>query len=231
LFLMAVGSSSSDTSEPPSSVVNTVRCVPVTATNLTLHSNGIRNEVLAAAAVVLKVSDDDVALRPNEDKQLTDTNGPVVSTSKSNAELLPFECEVCGKRLERARTLMLHKRAVHEGYRPFACEFCDFRFTQKGHLKQHIEAVHKDEKTCDCSVCGAPFRTEAELANHRLSTHELKRLFHCDLCDKNFTQANKLLIHKSTVHEGKRPFVCDVCGSTFTQLVHLKLHKETIHEG
>lgn len=43
-------------------------------------------------------------------------------------ELLPFECDICGKRLELARTLASHKRVVHEGQFMFRLHMLVFRY-------------------------------------------------------------------------------------------------------
>ncbi|CAH8428827.1 unnamed protein product [Schistosoma turkestanicum] len=115
--------------------------------------------------------------------------------------LRPFKCDECGKRLEKARTLRLHKLSVHQGHRPFTCDICKACFTQNGHLKQHIQTVHKG-----------------------------LRPYGCDLCKRRFTKARSLKLHNCGKNGLAKPFVCDVCGRGFSHMHTMKAHRASIHE-
>ncbi|THD25289.1 Zinc finger protein [Fasciola hepatica] len=176
------------------------------------------------------------------------------------SELLPFKCDICGKRLERAQTLVSHKRAVHEGYRPFSCDLCHAKFTQKVHLKAHVDAVHsglrpygckqclrrfptlsgakmhrcekrKSRPKYGCGLCAGRFREGVDLREHRLTVHAGEKSFDCTVCGTPFRTESELNDHRTRTHERRKPHACDLCGKSFTHIGALVKHKSAVHEG
>ena len=54
------------------------------------------------------------------------------------------ECEVCGRKFTRKKSLKLHLFSVHRvgEVKKFECELCSKVFMQKCHLKTHITTVY-----------------------------------------------------------------------------------------
>ncbi|KAH8238260.1 hypothetical protein KR032_001641 [Drosophila birchii] len=75
-------------------------------------------------------------------------------------------CEHCGRRFARRFELEAHVRAVHLKLKPFACRHCPESFASRKTLRHH-EYIHTGEKPYVCGTCGQAFRQQTCLKNHR----------------------------------------------------------------
>ena len=51
----------------------------------------------------------------------------------------PYQCKICDVRFTQRNTLMLHKKAVHDG-KKYTCKICDKSFSFKTNLTRHIKS-------------------------------------------------------------------------------------------
>jgi transcription elongation factor Elf1 len=86
--------------------------------------------------------------------------------SRFHGNLMPFQCQLCGKGFQSVSGLHHHTLA-HEG-RKFMCTICDSRFNQKSHLKTHLNKIHK---LVQCSICSQIFGIGPEFNQHMLQNH------------------------------------------------------------
>ncbi|XP_053737711.1 zinc finger protein 574 isoform X1 [Synchiropus splendidus] len=146
-----------------------------------------------------------------------------------------FECEVCGKKLNSAANLRLHKLShaaapgrprPPAGMRPKAhqCPVCGKLFVSSSGVALH-QRVHTGERPFPCQVCGKRFRQNTHLREH-LRIHSGERPFCCEVCGKGFIQSMHLAEHRRT-HTGERPHVCPECGKAFKTFSNLRNHKKT----
>ncbi|KAM6974276.1 uncharacterized protein LKV04_015914 [Tautogolabrus adspersus] len=143
-----------------------------------------------------------------------------------HSEQKRFSCSVCKKRFHWKKDILTHMR-THTGEKPYSCSYCGSGFTQSSHLVAHLK-VHTGEKPFTCLVCRASFSIKKSLVEH-MRIHTGEKPFDCSVCGKRFAQKGHMRRHL-TVHTGERPFICSVCGKGFAQNVSLKKHL-TVHTG
>ncbi|XP_075897082.1 uncharacterized protein znf526 isoform X2 [Nelusetta ayraudi] len=148
-----------------------------------------------------------------------------------------LDCGVCGKRLNSAANLRLHRlsrccsSAANAGagipalrLKAHQCPLCGKLFASPSGVALH-QRVHTDERPFPCQVCGKRFRQNTHLREH-LRTHSGERPFRCEACGKRFIQSMHLAEHRRT-HTGERPHACPLCGKTFKTFSNLRNHKKT----
>ncbi|XP_064597432.1 zinc finger protein 236-like [Liolophura sinensis] len=98
----------------------------------------------------------------------------------SSPAMEPYRCEICGKVLQSANQLTIHKR-THMKVRPYPCRICGSRFTTLSSRRSH-ERTHLGEKPYFCVVCGTRFTRK-----YSLKLHENKHVdgpYKCSHCFK-----------------------------------------------
>ncbi|GFR58235.1 zinc finger protein 26 [Elysia marginata] len=62
-----------------------------------------------------------------------------------HSDLMPYQCEVCGKRCKLKSNLKIHMR-VHSSVKMFPCQLCDQAFNYKSSLEGHLRSKHSTDK-------------------------------------------------------------------------------------
>ncbi len=159
------------------------------------------------------------------------------STSTNPAqleEILPHECNVCGKRFMSKGGMRCHRSSVHK---PRQCAVCGHAFLDVESLKSHLLTQHRatlPQYQIQCQVCNKDFsrRFQGDLVGH-LMKHIGRYLYTCDVCGKGFPRAYQLMSHIQR-HCGILPpkdsYKCLFCTKTFRWTScyssHLKRHLE-----
>lgn len=169
-------------------------------------------------------------------KNLTSKVCTSAETETGNSSKGGLDCNMCGKRLNSAANLRLHRLShfalgagqprCSSGKRPKAhqCPVCGKLFVSSSGVALH-QRVHTGERPFPCQVCGKRFRQNTHLREH-LRTHSGERPFRCEVCGKGFIQSMHLAEHRRT-HTGERPHVCPLCGKAFKTFSNLRNHKKT----
>ena len=63
-----------------------------------------------------------------------------------------YSCDVCGHQVSQKKSLVRHKKVVHEGIK-YSCMQCNHQATSKRNLVKHQRAVHEGVKY-SCGECG-----------------------------------------------------------------------------
>uniref|UniRef100_A0A2K6S8S3 Zinc finger and SCAN domain containing 5A n=1 Tax=Saimiri boliviensis boliviensis TaxID=39432 RepID=A0A2K6S8S3_SAIBB len=142
------------------------------------------------------------------------------------AALLPFACDVCGKRFKYYGKLVIHKRS-HTGERRFQCHLCGKRFMQRIGLQLH-QRTHTGEKPYTCDICQKRFTQKSYLKCHKRS-HTGEKPYECKVCRKVFTYTGSLKEHLR-VHSGEKPYTCSKCLRAFGRPATLRRHQKTHRE-
>ncbi|PNJ03735.1 zinc finger and SCAN domain-containing protein 5C isoform X1 [Pongo abelii] len=157
--------------------------------------------------------------------------GPAGTVSHRNGqevkELLPFACEVCGKRFKYRGKLAIHTRS-HTGERLFQCNLCGKRFMQRIGLQFH-QRTHTGERPYTCDVCQKQFTQKSYLKCHKRS-HTGEKPFECRDCKKVFTYKANLKEHQR-IHSGEKPHKCSKCPRAFGRPATLRRHQKTHPEA
>ncbi|XP_054637194.1 zinc finger protein 574 [Dunckerocampus dactyliophorus] len=145
-----------------------------------------------------------------------------------------LDCNICGKKLNSATNLRLHKLSHFGAGRPrgalgkrakaHQCLVCGKFFASTSSVALH-QRVHTGERPFPCQECGKRFRQNTHLREH-LRTHSGERPFSCEECGKGFIQSMHLAEHRRT-HTGERPHICPQCGKAFKTFSNLRNHKKT----
>nr|XP_057908991.1 zinc finger protein 574 [Doryrhamphus excisus] len=165
----------------------------------------------------------------------TSTVCKVKSEDPSSVTRGGLDCNICGKKLNSAANLRLHKLshlggagrphgALGKRAKAHQCLVCGKFFASTSSVALH-QRVHTGERPFPCQECGKRFRQNTHLREH-LRTHSGERPFSCEECGKCFIQSMHLAEHRRT-HTGERPHVCPQCGKAFKTFSNLRNHKTT----
>jgi len=159
----------------------------------------------------------------------------------ANAEA--HECPECGRRMENAFYLRVH-RLIHKQpltpatakkkqessvwkKGPMQCPLCGSMFKTYAGYQDHVSAVH-DKKKFICDVCARQCSRRSQLTRHML-THGGERRFECGKCGRRFLLREMLRRHLRAVHARVRPHLCNLCGRPFAEKhqlnTHMKVHR------
>ncbi|XP_068158070.1 zinc finger protein 664 isoform X1 [Drosophila tropicalis] len=112
-------------------------------------------------------------------------------------ELLPHECEICGRRM--AKKFMLLQHMLMHSRDKLPCEHCGRLFARKFELEAHIRAVHLKLKPFTCKYCTESFASRKTLRHHEY-IHTGEKPYVCDTCGQAFRQQTCLKNHRK-VHD------------------------------
>ncbi|GFO12013.1 Zinc finger protein 235 [Plakobranchus ocellatus] len=80
------------------------------------------------------------------------------------------KCHLCSQSFSTQTGLHRHFGNVHSNLMPFQCEVCGKRCKQKSNLRVHMR-IHSDTKMFPCSLCSQAFNYKCSLENHMKSKH------------------------------------------------------------
>lgn len=92
----------------------------------------------------------------------------------------------------------------------FNCEKCGGKFAKERSLNIHIKLNKCTVKSFECSTCKKVFVRKKNLDSH-MKTHNELNDYSCKVCSEKFTRADKLAIHVQTQHEPSRKYLCPYC--------------------
>ncbi|XP_061193208.1 zinc finger protein 728-like [Saccostrea echinata] len=137
--------------------------------------------------------------------------------------ILPWVCEICGKRFSKRLRYENHKLNVHE------------RKNKKNKKRSHLEDNQKKKKTNSdcrsiCDICGKSFCSKSALRSHVAVVHRENpddRII-CDICGKTFSSKSTLSSH-SALHKGQMQISCEKCNMVMHKH-SLKRHMLRMHK-
>lgn len=151
----------------------------------------------------------------------------------------PFECRICGKRLNIKSSWIAHERN-HKLFKPYGCNECPRKYRSVDLLRIHRFCVHQNVRY-DCVYCIQKFTAKRFLLNHIKIHHtnndddELVFLankkpfpYACNSCTLRFEEASDLKEHDC------KPILkhdCDQCPERFPLRSQLKLHVRNDHDN
>lgn len=140
-----------------------------------------------------------------------------------------FTCDICGVTYNRKPSLRVHIIQKHLNVLPFVCQICGKRTSTVAHLKSH-EKIHKTERKIFQCYCGAKLRTELGYQLHqRIHTGERPyECEFCG--DRFLSSSRRLDHVKRRHRGTKEmPHACDQCPARFVRPCELKKHYLTVH--
>lgn len=140
-----------------------------------------------------------------------------------------YACDQCDKTFVSAKTVLVHRRTIHQNNYRLSCKFCGKGFNASLHLESH-EFTHTGERPYACSYesCDWLFSKKSTLKRHEQRAHEGIRPHICKECGKGFFESFELKKH-AYQHTGEGPFDCELCDSKFSDPISLKRHKNKVH--
>lgn len=109
-------------------------------------------------------------------------------------------CPICHKRFKYERTMVDHRRQVHEKESHVKCDKCDYSTYQPHMMKRHMAQVHTDARMFTCDQCPYTAKRITELRVHKRRIHENFRKFQCSHCDKGYNAKGQYAKHLLTNH-------------------------------
>ena len=137
-----------------------------------------------------------------------------------------FKCDICGKSAARKKSIIEHKKRVHQGIKRFKCATCEYVNFEKKHVLHHITEHHPemDEKAkVETLIIKIPepeymYKGEVIKTHYRSTTtgqsdireniNEKGRNYAmtvktCEECGSNFANKSQLSHHIKGVHKKK----------------------------
>ncbi|KAI9588599.1 zinc finger protein 567 [Glossina fuscipes] len=116
-------------------------------------------------------------------------------------KILPFICNICGKKSARKASLIIHMRQ-HTGEKPLQCKICKFGTRDPSVLHKH-QLRHEKEGKFRCEICGySCIQSSAYKRHMRLNHEEAFKRISCDLCNFITINESKLDAHKEDHRKG-----------------------------
>ncbi|XP_013195736.1 zinc finger protein 624 isoform X2 [Amyelois transitella] len=142
---------------------------------------------------------------------------------------IKYTCDYCGLSYDKKPSLRVHIIHKHLNVLPYVCELCGKRTSTIGHLRSH-EAIHTQKRKIYECYCGARLRTEVGYQMHqRIHTGE-KPYECEECGDKFLSASRRLdhikRRHRSTQ---EMPHGCDKCHARFVRPFELKKHYLSVH--
>ncbi|GFO12014.1 Zinc finger protein 749 [Plakobranchus ocellatus] len=78
-------------------------------------------------------------------------NGLTRHLNNVHSSLMPYQCEICGKRCKQKFNLRVHMR-IHSDVKKFPCNFCDQGFNYKSSLQGHLRSKHSSETIFEANI-------------------------------------------------------------------------------
>ena len=86
-----------------------------------------------------------------------------------------WDQDQCSANFSDRRTVLSHKRIVHEKCVKHHCVVCDKSFNTLGYLKAHQQNVHEEKKKYECELCKKIINGKLALDKHMRRVHSEKK--------------------------------------------------------
>ena len=201
-----------------------------------------RNEVVAAAKLLLNITIGNELIEENEDPNycefLNEGQGMEITGIKSSniKKALPpkkfkgqkitlHSCTQCPQKFKTPHSMKRHVQSIHEN-EAYQCQMCEFKSGRKDMLNIHV--VKKHEEVCiPCDQCDYKTTVKHNLRVHKEYVHEGGR-FSCNYCDYKVSMKKRIAQHVETSHE-EFLFFCDQCNYKVELKSYLQKHLESEH--
>lgn len=141
----------------------------------------------------------------------------------------PFECDLCGLKLNSRSSFTNHLRVKHKlsenAAKIVPCHLCDKIFGSKMILNRHFISQHCSESQFICHVCAKGFKTSSRLKQHLIIHRTPEKCEHCRKLTFNLKQ--HLANHITPRKEPDR-VPCPQCGKLISKF-QIQLHVERVH--
>ena len=98
------------------------------------------------------------------------TNATLMNHMKTNHSEQRSKCHLCLQSFKSYKGLYRHLNNVHSNLMPYQCEVCGKRCKLKSNLKIHMR-VHSNTKMFPCQLCSQAFNYKSSLEGHMRSKH------------------------------------------------------------
>ncbi|CAK1543205.1 unnamed protein product [Leptosia nina] len=85
-----------------------------------------------------------------------------------------FRCNLCDKVFKCNKSVVVHTRSAHTGYRPAQCTVCDSSFYHEDYLREHMR-LHTGETPFKCPICNRGYAQRGNMKSH-LRIHRLSEV-------------------------------------------------------
>lgn len=130
----------------------------------------------------------EIKVEPEIDMQESGNSENTTTNNKSE-----FICKTCNESFPKKRTLISHRRRLHNNSKLLKCPECDKTFPRIELYNSHVKR-HYGIRNHKCELCGRGFYTKYNLTEH-VRIHTGERPFKCEQCEKTFTRSVLLKNH------------------------------------
>ena len=153
--------------------------------------------------------------------------------TKSGNNILPNQCELCGKILSCKKNLKKHLK-LHSNIRNYICKICNKSYKRSDHLKRHMITHDPEPNYYECEFCLKRFNLNYHLTSHLQNVHGQKKLkvYKCPDCDLFFQKKSKLFLHQKDFHNlvfDKIPCYYPYCNRSYISEQKLNDHIRKYH--
>ncbi|XP_062542371.1 uncharacterized protein LOC134210337 [Armigeres subalbatus] len=170
-------------------------------------------------------------------KPLAERQKLMPPVKEQNKVLQTFSCDLCPKTYNRQRSLMNHKKSIHEP-KTHECEICGYKFPFRdnltAHMKVHIFRRHTKEDFEPLRMMRQ--KAAATVSEDKKGEEKANNESDDDSDDSSSQSATKpqktglisnLLMEKSD----EQSFQCNVCQKSFEDYSRLRSHKRIVHKA
>lgn len=126
-----------------------------------------------------------VVLDDEEAVKTDDEIVPVIVVTGNETTELKFNCQKCGGKFAKERSLNIHIKLNKCTIKSFECGICKKVFVRKKNLDSHMR-THDEPSEYSCKVCSQTFELAEKLAVHIQTEHEPSRKYLCPHCWKGW---------------------------------------------
>lgn len=144
-----------------------------------------------------------------------------------DADKTQYICRPCSKEFSTLRSLIRHRKNIHNGKKEHHCDVCGKSFADKTALERH-QRSHTGERPFVCHICHKGYADKSYLNTH-IKFHTNDFAHKCVHCGKKFWYRSVLLKHTASVHTGLKNYKCDICDKDFSRKENLNRHKNNMH--
>ncbi|XP_039966136.1 zinc finger protein 583 isoform X2 [Bactrocera tryoni] len=168
--------------------------------------------------------------RLQQDLKNCDLNVVQAAPVNKNKYYAEKTCEICSRKFVNGKTLSKHVKAVHNKIKPFICNVCGKKMARKASLIIHMRQ-HTGEKPLHCKVCKFSTRDPSVLYKHQLRHEKAEKLkcAHCDFtCIQTNAYKRHMRLNHS---EEYKKIACDLCNYVTISSERLQAHKSDHLKG